>query len=224
MLSRTWQKRLTGKPNLIITHGDFTLPDACTCVPNVPSQPGPQLEDMIIIIMPHMHIMWQLKVYVRSAHPQKTPVGRNRKAGWYHKSPWPAGESTTARYGVEDRLKDSNACKTRFRKKTWNNASSTPEEIRLPHSCASLQNTWKVSYRSFVLITSFPQAYRAHLAIRSESTPILSPLQNNRPNKSATLNSFLPRAIILWNTLPFDVQSSKSLGMFKSKLKTHLSL
>ena len=26
--------------------------------------------------------------------------------------------------------------------------------------------------------------------------------------KSATLNSFLPRAIILWNTLPFDVQSS----------------
>ena len=42
--------------------------------------------------------------------------------------------------------------------------------------------------------------------------------------KSATLNSFLPRAIILWNTLPFDVQSSKSLGMFKSKLKTHLSL
>ena len=41
--------------------------------------------------------------------------------------------------------------------------------------------------------------------------------------KSATLNSFLPRAIILWNTLPFDVQSSKSLSMFKSKLKTHLS-
>ena len=41
--------------------------------------------------------------------------------------------------------------------------------------------------------------------------------------KSATLNSFLPRAIILWNTLLFDVQSSKSLGMFKSKLKTHLS-
>ena len=34
--------------------------------------------------------------------------------------------------------------------------------------------------------------------------------------KSATLNSFLPRAIILWNTLSFDVQSS--LGMFKSKL------
>ena len=41
--------------------------------------------------------------------------------------------------------------------------------------------------------------------------------------KSATLNSFLPRAIILWNTLPFGVQSCKSLGMFKSKLKTHLS-
>ena len=42
--------------------------------------------------------------------------------------------------------------------------------------------------------------------------------------KSATLNSFLPRAIILCNTLPFDVQPSKFLGMFKSKLKSHLSL
>ena len=40
--------------------------------------------------------------------------------------------------------------------KTWNYASSPSEEIRLPHSCASLQNTWKVSSRSFVLITSLP--------------------------------------------------------------------
>ena len=64
----------------------------------------------------------------------------------------------------------------------------------------------------------FPPSYRAHHtqaghSLRKHSYP--APLQK----KSATLNSFLPRAIILWNTLPFDVQSSKSLGMFKSKLK-----
>ena len=37
--------------------------------------------------------------------------------------------------------------------------------------------------------------------------------------KSATLNSFLRQALTLWNTLLFDVQPSKSLGMIKSKLK-----
>ena len=44
------------------------------------------------------------------------------------------------------------------------------------------------------------------------------------PFTKKSLNSFLRWAIILWNTLPFDVQSSKSLGMFKSKLKTYLLL
>ena len=42
--------------------------------------------------------------------------------------------------------------------------------------------------------------------------------------KSATLESFLPRAIILWNDLPTNVQSSKTLSTFKTKLRVHLSL
>ena len=56
-------------------------------------------------------------------------------------------------------------------------------------------------------------------SLRKHSYPVPWALQKNLP-----LSSFLPRAIILWNALPFDVQSSKSLGMFKSKLKTHLWL
>ena len=36
--------------------------------------------------------------------------------------------------------------------------------------------------------------------------------------KTATLQSFLPRAIILWNDLPNDVQASKTLSTFKSRL------
>ena len=108
-------------------------------------------------------------------------------------------------HGMEWRTDSKTPALTRLIfEKTWNNASSPPEEIRLAHSCASLQNTWKVSSRSFVLINCFPPSYRAHLAIRSESTPIPSPLQK----RTATLNTFLPRAMILWNTLPFDVQSS----------------
>ena len=47
----------------------------------------------------------------------------------------------------------------------------------------------------------FPPSYRAHLTIRSESTPSVSPKQK----KSATLNSFLPRAIIVSNTLSLMV-------------------
>ena len=42
--------------------------------------------------------------------------------------------------------------------------------------------------------------------------------------KSATLESFLPRAIILWDDLPTNVQSSKTLSTFKTKLRVHLSL
>ena len=40
--------------------------------------------------------------------------------------------------------------------------------------------------------------------------------------KSATLESFLPRAIILWNDLPTNVQSSKTLSTFKTKLRLRL--
>ena len=42
--------------------------------------------------------------------------------------------------------------------------------------------------------------------------------------KTATLESFLPRAIILWNALPNDLQSAKTLMSFKSGLRAHLSL
>ena len=38
----------------------------------------------------------------------------------------------------------------------------------------------------------------------------------------ATLSSFLPRAIISWNALPAEVQSSKALLTFKNRLTAHL--
>ena len=104
--------------------------------------------------------------------------------------------------------------------KTWNNASSPPEEVRLPHSCASLQNTWKVSFWSFVLITSLPHI--EHIWLFAQKALLSCPLYKkicHSQKLSAPSNYSLA-----WNTLPFDVQSSKSLGMFKSKLKTHLSL
>ena len=42
--------------------------------------------------------------------------------------------------------------------------------------------------------------------------------------KSTTLESFLPRAIILWNDLPTNVQSSKARSRPLAKLRVHLSL
>ena len=40
--------------------------------------------------------------------------------------------------------------------------------------------------------------------------------------KSSSLSSFLPRSIILWNSLPSELQKSSSLSTFKSALKSHL--
>ena len=55
-------------------------------------------------------------------------------------------------------------------------------------------------------------------SFRKESYPV--PLTK----KSASLNSFLPRAIISWNALPAEVQSSKTLLTLKNRLRAHLSL
>ena len=54
-------------------------------------------------------------------------------------------------------------------------------------------------------------------SFRKESYPV--PLTK----KSATLNSFLPRAIVSWNVLPAEVQSSNTLT-FKNRLRGHFSL
>ena len=43
-------------------------------------------------------------------------------------------------------------------------------------------------------------------------------------SKTSTLNSFLPRAIILWNSLPAAFQDIKTLAHFKFKLKSFLKL
>ena len=40
--------------------------------------------------------------------------------------------------------------------------------------------------------------------------------------KSSSLSSFLPRSIILWFSLPSELQKSSSLNTFKSALKPHL--
>ena len=36
------------------------------------------------------------------------------------------------------------------------------------------------------------------------------------------MNSFLPRAVALWNKLPVDIQQSSSTFIFKKRLRTHL--
>ena len=43
-------------------------------------------------------------------------------------------------------------------------------------------------------------------------------------NRSSTLKSFLPRAIILWNALPVELQAMKSVQSFKAALRSHLKL
>ena len=42
--------------------------------------------------------------------------------------------------------------------------------------------------------------------------------------KSSTLTSFFPRSIILWNSLPSDIQSSTSLPKFKAVLRAYLKV
>ena len=42
--------------------------------------------------------------------------------------------------------------------------------------------------------------------------------------KSSTLTSFFPRSIILWNSLPLDIQSSTSLPKFKAVLRAYLKV
>ena len=42
--------------------------------------------------------------------------------------------------------------------------------------------------------------------------------------KSSTLSSFVPRSIVLWNGLPKEIQESKTLTKFKTRLRTHLQI
>ena len=43
-------------------------------------------------------------------------------------------------------------------------------------------------------------------------------------SKISSLSSFIPRSIILWNTLPSLVQSVKTVSLFKSVLKFHMHI
>ena len=42
--------------------------------------------------------------------------------------------------------------------------------------------------------------------------------------KSSTLTSFFPRSLILWNSLPLDIQRSASLPKFKTLLRSYLQV
>ena len=42
--------------------------------------------------------------------------------------------------------------------------------------------------------------------------------------RTSTMNSFLLRAVALWNELPMDIQQSSSIFIFKKRLRTHLKL
>ena len=54
--------------------------------------------------------------------------------------------------------------------------------------------------------------------VKNEVQALPSPLLQ----KYFSLSSFLPRLIILWNSLPSELQKSSSLSTFKSALKSHL--
>ena len=41
---------------------------------------------------------------------------------------------------------------------------------------------------------------------------------------TSTMDSFLPRAVVLWNELSMDIQQSSSTFIFKKRLRTHLKL
>ena len=43
-------------------------------------------------------------------------------------------------------------------------------------------------------------------------------------SKISSLSGFIPRSIILWNTLPSSVQSAKTVSQFKSLLKFHMHI
>ena len=43
-------------------------------------------------------------------------------------------------------------------------------------------------------------------------------------SKISSLASFIPRAIILWNTLPSSIQSAKTVSQFKCLLKLHMHI
>ena len=41
---------------------------------------------------------------------------------------------------------------------------------------------------------------------------------------TSTMDSFLPRGVVLWNELSMDIQQSSSTFIFKKRLRTHLKL
>ena len=43
-------------------------------------------------------------------------------------------------------------------------------------------------------------------------------------SRTSTLNSFLPRAVALWNALPTNVQQASSIYAFKKLLQSHLKI
>ena len=43
-------------------------------------------------------------------------------------------------------------------------------------------------------------------------------------SRTSTLNSFLPRAVALWNALPTNVQQASSIYTFKKLLQSHLKI
>ena len=108
------------------------------------------------------------------------------------------------RYGEEDRLKDSNAYKTHFQKDT--------EQCFLP-SRRDSTITLLFSFREYVVREKLASDHLFSLFLSHISSTSAYSLRNHSyplpfTKKSAALNSFLPQPIILWNTLPFDVQSS----------------
>ena len=63
-----------------------------------------------------------------------------------------------------------------------------------------------------------PTSESSRYSFRKLSYPVL------RVSKTSTLNSFLPRAIILWNSLPAAFQDNKTLAHFKFQLKSFLKI
>ena len=92
------------------------------------------------------------------------------------------------------------------------------QEIRLSHTCLIFQNQNAISpaYLNDIL----PQPFRLTSTYHLRKTVYPVP----QVNKKKSLSEFFPRAIILWNSLPKNLHTAKTLPIFKRRLRDHLKL
>ena len=110
---------------------------------------------------------------------------------------------------------------TRFiLQETWDSPASTTDSIRLSLLSLVLLYKMRSSLAPPYLCSLLPRQASAitGYSFRKSGYPVPA------TRKSSTLSSFVPRSIVLWNGLPNEIQESKTLTKFKTRLRTHLHI